>query len=79
MAERVRALVALSVLYVLVRVPQLGALLVAAGLAGLAGREGPPVTSGLLAALIAALGVMAVGLALALPYLPDRRPGPPSP
>lgn len=68
-----RSLIILPVLYVLARAPQIGALLVVAGLAGLIGRSGMPLAAGLTVMAIAALGVMAVGLALALPYLPATR------
>ena len=78
-----RTVLIIPVLYVLARAPQVGALLVAAGLAGLIGRSGMPIASGLTVMAIAALGVMAVGLALALPYLPAgptaRSSGPPTP
>ncbi|MDK1477016.1 hypothetical protein QNO07_27090 [Streptomyces sp. 549] len=70
------------VLYVLARARQIGGLLVVGGLAGLVGRSGMPLASGLLVLAIAALGVMAVGLAVALPYLPGpaaRSSGPPRP
>ncbi|MDX2695932.1 hypothetical protein [Streptomyces ipomoeae] len=74
-----RTALLIPVLYVLARAPQVGALLVAAGLASLIGQSGMPLLSGLVVMLIAALGVMAVGLALALPYLPyARSSGPPS-
>ncbi|OYP09980.1 hypothetical protein CFC35_41935 [Streptomyces sp. FBKL.4005] len=78
-----RMLLTLPVLYVLARAPQVGLLLVAGGVAGLIGHGGVPLASGLTVLAIAALGVMAVGLALALPYLPDHRvdhgSGPPTP
>lgn len=76
-----RTVLLLPVLYVLARAPQVGALLVATGLAGLVGRSGMPLASGLTVMVIAALGVMAVGLACALPYLSAgpaaRNSGPP--
>ncbi|MFD4263790.1 hypothetical protein ACFWR9_40865 [Streptomyces sp. NPDC058534] len=78
-----RTVLIVPVLYVLARARQVGALLVASGLAGLIGRSGMPLVSGLTVAAIVALGVMAVGLALALPYLPAgpvaRSSGPPTP
>lgn len=64
-----RTVLIVPVLYVLARAPQVGALLVTAGLVGLIGRSGMPLVSGLVVLAIAALGVVAVGLALALPYL----------
>jgi hypothetical protein len=70
----------IPVLYVLARAPRVGALLVVVGLAGLIGGSGMPLGSGLAVMAIAALGVMAVGLALALPFVPDARSSsPPSP
>ena len=69
-----RTALIIPVLYVLARAPQVGALLVASGLVGLIRQSGVPLASGLLAVAIAALGVMAVGLAVAIPYLPDRAP-----
>ncbi|MEU9523707.1 hypothetical protein [Streptomyces sp. NPDC048224] len=75
-----RTMLIVPVLYVLARAPQVGGLLVVAGLAGLIGRSGMPIVSGLTVLAIAALGVMAVGLALALPHLPAARSsGPPTP
>ncbi|MFD5455578.1 hypothetical protein [Streptomyces olivaceus] len=78
-----RTVLLIPVLYVLARAPRVGGLLVAAGLAGLIGRSGMPLVSGLAVVAIAALGVMAVGLALVLPYLPAgpaaRRSGNPAP
>ncbi|QLJ06676.1 hypothetical protein HZZ00_37225 (plasmid) [Streptomyces sp. NEAU-sy36] len=68
-----RTLMVLPVLYVLARAPRIGALLVAAGLAGIVGHSGMPLVSGLVLLAIAALGVMAVGLALVLPDLPAVR------
>ena len=59
----------IPVLAVLARAPQLGALMVAGGLAGIVGPGGMPLGSGLALLAIAALGVMEVGLALALPSL----------
>ncbi len=75
-----RTALLIPVLAVLARAPQLGALLVVGGLAGIVGHGGMPLGSGLVLLAIAALGVMAVGLALALPYLAsgpasDRPPG----
>ena len=78
-----RTALLIPVLYVLARAPQVGALLVAAGLVSLIGQSGMPLVSGLVVMVIAALGVMAVGLALALPYLTyaptARSSGPPTP
>ena len=75
-----RTALIVPVLYVLARAPQIGALLIVGGIAGLVGRAGMPLASGLAVLAIAALGVMAVGLSLALPYLPDTRSsGPPTP
>ena len=74
-----RTVLIIPVLYVLARAPQVGALLVAAGLVSMIGQSGMPLVSGLVVMVIAALGVMAVGLALALPYLTyARSSGPPS-
>lgn len=74
-----RTVLLIPVLYVLARAPQLGGLLVAAGLVGVIRQSGMPLASGLAVMAIAALGVMAVGLALALPFLPDARSsGPPN-
>lgn len=72
----VRIPLMLPVLCVLARAWQVGALLVAASLAGLTASAGIPIplAHGLAVMTIAALGVMAVGLALALPYLPDVPP-----
>ncbi|MFF4709739.1 hypothetical protein [Streptomyces sp. NPDC001297] len=72
-----RTALIVPVLYVLARAPWVGALLVGAGLLGLAGRTGLPLASGLAVVAIAALGVIAVGLALALPYLPGPQARPP--
>ncbi|MFJ6394037.1 hypothetical protein ACIQJT_41415 [Streptomyces sp. NPDC091972] len=75
-----RTALLIPVLYVLARAPQLGGLLVAAGLFGVVRQGGMPLVSGLVVMTIAALGVMAVGLALVLPYLPyTRTSGPPNP
>ncbi|MFB7225491.1 hypothetical protein [Streptomyces sp. NPDC056227] len=78
-----RTALIIPVLYVLSRASRVGVLLVVSGLVGLVGRSGVSLASGLLLAAIAALGVMAVGLALALPFLPDQPPsrssGPPQP
>ncbi|MGQ4342532.1 hypothetical protein ACN6LF_001377 [[Kitasatospora] papulosa] len=62
-------LIALPAFYVVSRAPQLGSLLVAAGLAGLLPRGGQPLISGLLVLAIALLGSLAVRLACALPLL----------
>ncbi|MFE7113210.1 hypothetical protein ACFU9W_44845 [Streptomyces sp. NPDC057600] len=53
----------------IVRTPQLGVLLVAAGLVGLLPRGGVPVLAGLFVLAIAFLGVLAVRLAWELPAL----------
>ncbi|MFF8996184.1 hypothetical protein ACF09H_40950 [Streptomyces sp. NPDC014983] len=67
---RTRTLIALPVFYVLSRAPQLGGLLVGLGLLGLLTQRGMPIASGLVVLAIALLGVLAVGLACALPFLP---------
>ncbi|MFF7013239.1 hypothetical protein ACFY9Y_35095 [Streptomyces fimicarius] len=64
-----RNLIALPVFHLISRAPQLGALLVGAGLAGLLPRGGQPLISGLLVLAIALLGSLAVRLACSLPLL----------
>jgi hypothetical protein len=61
-----------AVLYVITRAPQVGALLVVGGVVGLILQSGMPLAWGLWLMAVAALGAMAVGLACALPYLPDQ-------
>ncbi|MFI7089734.1 hypothetical protein ACIBUR_39895 [Streptomyces anulatus] len=51
------------------RVPELAALLVAAGLAGLVTEGGMPLSAGLLVLAVAAVGALAVSLAYCLPSL----------
>lgn len=70
-----RTLIALPVFYVVSRAPQLGALLVAAGLVGLITQAGMPIGSGLLVLAVALLGSLAVGLACALPLLATTNGG----
>ncbi|WP_329307847.1 hypothetical protein OG322_41440 (plasmid) [Streptomyces sp. NBC_01260] len=64
-----RTLIALLAAHVASRAPQLGALLVVAGLVGLLPRGGMPLASGLLVLAIAFLGALAVSLAYTLPVL----------
>ncbi|MCX4871099.1 MULTISPECIES: hypothetical protein [unclassified Streptomyces] len=64
-----RTLIALLVANVVSRAPQLGALLVGAGLVGLLPRGGVPFVAGLFVLAIAFLGVLAVRLACELPVL----------
>lgn len=70
-----RTLIALPVFYVVSRAPQIGALLVAAGLVGLVARGGVPFLTGLFVLAIAFLGVLAVRLACTLPVLATRNGG----
>jgi hypothetical protein len=70
-----RTLIALPVFYVVSRAPQLGALLVGAGLVGLLTQSGMPIASGLLVLAVAFLGSLAVGLACALPLLATTNGG----
>ncbi|HWU07528.1 MAG TPA: hypothetical protein VN520_14295 [Streptomyces sp.] len=51
------------------RVPELAALLVAAGLAGLVSEGGMPLAAGLLVLAVAAVGTLSVSLAYCLPSL----------
>ncbi|WP_432112579.1 hypothetical protein [Streptomyces sp. YPW6] len=51
------------------RLPELAALLVAAGLAGLVSEGGMPLSAGLLVLAVAAVGALAVSLAYCLPTL----------
>ncbi|MFF2082078.1 hypothetical protein ACFVV7_37180 [Streptomyces globisporus] len=51
------------------RTPELAALLVAAGLAGLVSEGGMPLSAGLLVLAVAAVGALAVSLAYCLPTL----------
>ncbi|MEV6478061.1 hypothetical protein [Streptomyces sp. NPDC051657] len=51
------------------RIPELAALLVAAGLAGLVSEGGMPLSAGLLVLAVAAVGALAVSLAYCLPSL----------
>ncbi|MFD7416876.1 hypothetical protein ACFW9S_38160 [Streptomyces anulatus] len=65
----VQTLIALAVAYMSGHGLKLGALLVTAGLAGLVTEGGMPLSAGLLVLAVAAVGVLAVALALFLPLL----------